>query len=112
VGLAGGLGAIGRFVLDGSVSQRLPGFPWGTLAVNLSGAFALGVLAGAHVHGDALLLAGTAVLGSYTTFSTWILESQRLGESDRVRALALNLAGSLALGLLLAEAGRLVGGAL
>src|SRR5439155_4055304 len=80
VALLGGAGAVGRLVLDAAVSERAgDAFPWGTLVVNLSGAFALGLLAGADVAGDALLLAGTALLGSYTTFSTWMLESQRLG---------------------------------
>src|SRR3954447_19030038 len=64
VTVLGGAGAVGRLVLDAAVSERAgDAFPWGTLAVNLSGAFALGVLAGADVAGDALLLAGTALLG-------------------------------------------------
>ena len=54
-------------------------FPLGTLAVNLSGALLLGFLVGVSLHGDAYLIAGTAVLGSYTTFSTWMLETQRPG---------------------------------
>ena len=77
----GGLGAIGRFLLDGLVSGRIQkDFPLGTLAVNLSGAFLLGLLTGLALEGDALLLAGTATLGSYTTFSTWMLETHRLAE--------------------------------
>ena len=63
----------------GVAARRLE-FPWGTLAVNISGAFALGLVAGLALHGDALLLAGTSLLGSYTTFSTWMLETYRLGE--------------------------------
>jgi CrcB protein len=113
IGLLGGAGAIARFLLDGAVSRRTGGgFPWGTLAVNLSGAFALGVLAGAAVTGDALRLAGTGLLGAYTTFSTWMLESHRLGEDGRLRAGAVNVALSLAAGLLVAWAGKQLGGAL
>ena len=113
VGLLGGVGALGRFLLDGAVSARHGSrLPWGTFAVNMSGSFVLGVLAGAAVKGDALLLAGVALLGSYTTFSTWMLESHRLGEQGQRLALAANLAGSLVAGLVAAELGRLLGGAL
>jgi len=112
VALLGGVGAIGRFVLDDAVSGAAgSNLPWGTFAVNVSGAFLLGLLSGASVDGDPLLLAGVALLGSYTTFSTWLFESHRLGEQRRPYALALNLAGSLVLGLAAAELGRLIGGA-
>jgi CrcB protein len=113
VGLLGGAGAIGRFVLDGAVSSRIGrAFPYGTLAVNLSGALALGVLHGAGVGGDALRLAGTGLLGAYTTFSTWTLESHRLGEDGRLRLGAANLLVSLALGLACAWLGHKLGAAL
>src|SRR5436190_1625733 len=56
VALLGGVGALLRFGLDGFVAERASGseFPWGTFAVNISGSFALGVVAGASLHGDAL----------------------------------------------------------
>jgi CrcB protein len=111
VAVLGGVGALGRFGLDSLVSARFGrDFPLGTLAVNASGAFLLGLLFGAALHDDAYLLAGTAVLGSYTTFSTWMLETQRLGEDGEVRGLALNIALSIAIGLAAAELGRLIGG--
>jgi CrcB protein len=51
------------------------------------------------VTGDALLLTGTALLGSFTTFSTWMVQSERLAsEGDGTLAL-VNVAGSLAVGL-------------
>ena len=100
VGLLGGMGAIARFLLDGAVASRVgSAFPFGTLAVNLTGAIALGVLHGAGVGGDALRLAGTGLIGAYTTFSTWELESHRLGEAGRPRMAAANVLVSLALGL-------------
>ena len=100
VGLLGGTGAIARFLLDGAVASRLAGaFPFGTLAVNLTGALALGALHGAGVGGDALRLAGTGLLGAYTTFSTWALEAHRLGEAGRLRLGAANVLVSLARGL-------------
>jgi fluoride exporter len=109
----GGLGAIGRFLLDGAVSQRAGrSFPWGTLAVNLTGAFLLGVLAGATISRDAYLIAGTGLLGAYTTFSTWALESHRLAEDGRARVGAANLLLSLLAGLAVAWLGQQLGGAL
>jgi CrcB protein len=113
VAMLGGVGAVARFAFDGAVSERTgDAFPWGTLAVNVSGSLLLGLLAGAHVAGDALLLAGTALLGSYTTFSTWMLESHRLGEDGEPDRMWLNLALSLAAGLAAAAIGRALGGVL
>ena len=94
----GGVGALARWTLDGLVSARWGReFPLGTLAVNLTGAFTLG------------LLVGTAALGSYTTFSTWMFESHRLGEDGERRLAVANLAVSLAAGLLAALAGWALG---
>ena len=113
VGLIGGLGALGRFLLDGFVSQRAGGsFPWGTFAVNISGAAALGLLTGLALHGDALVLAGGAALGSFTTFSTWMLETDRSVEDGDVFAAVVNVALTLVAGLAAAELGRLLGEAL
>lgn len=111
VGALGGLASIARFLLDGLVSTSAGGgFPLGTLAVNLSGTVVLGVLVGAGLHGEAYLLGGTAVIGSYTTFSTWMLESHRLAENGRRWLVVANLLLSLALGIGAAELGRTIGG--
>jgi len=111
VGALGGIASIGRFLLDGLISAvGLSRFPLGTLAVNLSGTVALGVLVGAGLHGDAYLLAGTAVIGSYTTFSTWLLESHRLAEEGGRWIVAVNLALSLVLGVAAAALGRTIAG--
>jgi fluoride exporter len=110
VGVVGGAGAIGRFLLDAFVTGRADGdFPYGTLAVNLSGALLLGVVAGAALGGDAHRVVGTGLLGSFTTFSTWALESHRLGEDGQLRLGALNFAISLALGVAAAWLGREAG---
>src|SRR6201986_1677364 len=90
-----------------SVSGRA--FPYGTLAVNLSGAVVLGLLTGLALTGNAALLAGTAAVGSYTTFSTWMLETQRLTEERQHRKAVLNILVSLALGIAAAAVGRLIG---
>jgi fluoride exporter len=106
----GGVGAIARFLLDALISQRAGrDFPFGTLAINLSGAFALGLLTGLALEGDALLLAGTATLGSYTTFSTWMLETHRLAEDGEVRPALVNAVLSLVAGVSAATLGRTIG---
>ena len=110
VAVLGGVGAVARFLVDRTVARRTAGsFPFGTLAVNLSGALVLGVLAGVALPHDVALLAGTALVGSYTTFSTWMLETQRLGEQRQVRYAAANIFVSVALGLAAAAAGIWLG---
>ncbi len=84
----------------------------GTLAVNLSGALLLGLLAGAALHGAALTIVAGGGLGSYTTFSTWMFESHRLGEAGRTKLLWLNLGISLAAGLAALSLGHWLGGVL
>jgi CrcB protein len=107
IGLAGGVGAVTRFVVDGVVATRaVSEFPFGTFVVNLSGAFALGVVAGAALDDDAYRLLATGLLGGYTTFSTWMFESQRLGEDGELRLGVVNLLGSLVLGVIAVWVGR------
>lgn len=111
VGVLGGLGAVARFLLDGTVSRALPAraFPFGTLAVNLSGALVLGVFSGAALRGDAYEVWGVGLIGGYTTFSTWMLESHRLAEERRDGLAAINLVASVVLGVLGTWLGRTLG---
>ncbi|HZU59889.1 MAG TPA: fluoride efflux transporter CrcB [Solirubrobacteraceae bacterium] len=113
IGLVGGVGALARFGLDGAVSSVLGrDFPFGTLLVNVLGAFVLGLLAGLSVQGDRYRLLGTGLIGSFTTFSTWMLESHRLEEDGQPGFGAVNLLISLLAGLGVAWAGQRVGLAL
>ena len=106
VALGGALGGIGRVWLSERVTRlRDDGFPWGTLAVNVSGAGAIGVLAalllepgsGAVVDDPLWLALGVGVLGSYTTVSSFSLQTLALLRSgDHVRAIA-NIAASAGL---------------
>ncbi|MGV0875428.1 fluoride efflux transporter CrcB [Mycolicibacterium sp. XJ879] len=110
VPLFGGLGAVLRFVVDRTVSNRVnSAFPYGTLVVNISGALLLGFLAGLALDPHLALLAGTAFVGSYTTFSTWMLETHRLGEERRVGMAVANIGASLVLGLAAAACGLWLG---
>jgi CrcB protein len=110
VGLLGGCGALARFGLTLLVADRLhPHFPAGTLVVNLSGAFLLGLLAGGAVEGDARLLLGAGAIGSYTTFSTWMVETQRIDEAGKRRIAVANLVLSVVLGLTAAALGHALG---
>lgn len=81
--LAGALGAMARFVLDGAIRARFTTtFPWATMIINVTGSLLLGVLAGLvvfhHHGGDAKLIVGAGFCGGYTTFSTSMFESVRL----------------------------------
>jgi CrcB protein len=106
----GGAGAVARFALDSSVVSRMGReFPYGTLVVNLTGALLLGLVAGLTLSSDNTLLAGTAAIGSYTTFSTWMFETQRLDEERQHVPAALNIALSIVLGVAATALGRWIG---
>jgi len=113
VAALGGLGALLRFQLDEIVQLRLGGeLPIGTLVVNAVGTFALGFLRGLSVTGDDLLVVGTAMLGSFTTFSTWMLETERLAEEGDSGFGIVNVVGSTLVGVAAAAAGWALGAAL
>jgi fluoride exporter len=110
VALIGGAGSVARFLVDGAVSPAAGrDFPFGTMAVNISGAVILGLLTGLILSDHQALLAGTAAVGSYTTFSTWMLETQRLAEERQHRKVLANIVVSLVLGVAAAALGRLIG---
>ena len=110
VALLGGVGTIGRFLLDSLISGRVGrDFPFGTLTINASGALLLGLLTGLAAEGNLLVLAGTATLGSYTTFSTWMFESHRLAEDGETPSAVINVLLSLAVGVGAAALGRTIG---
>jgi CrcB protein len=110
VGVAGGCGAVGRALLTHLVNVRAGrAFPYGTLAVNLSGAVVLGVVAGSGLSGDALRIVGTGFLGAYTTFSTWMFETHHADSAGHRGRAVVNIVLSLAAGLLAIWLGRTVG---
>jgi fluoride exporter len=118
IGLGGFAGAISRYAVDGFVSDRTGGtFPWGTLAVNLTGSFVLGLLFAMtterailppDIRGPVMI----GFIGAYTTFSTYMLESWGLIENGSYGIAFANLGGSLVLGLVAIAAGLIVGRAI
>jgi CrcB protein len=118
IGLGGFAGAISRYLVDGFVADRTAGaFPWGTLAVNLSGSFVLGLLFAmtaerailpADIRGPVMI----GFIGAYTTFSTFMLESWILIENGSYVPAIANLGGSVLLGLAAVLAGLTIGRAI
>jgi CrcB protein len=104
--LAGAVGALARYLLSGLVQQRFDGdLPVGTLAVNLSGALLIGAVVGIdHLQSSATLIAA-GFLGGFTTFSTWMIETIRLGIPPLKRRALFNLIITLIAGVALAAAG-------
>jgi CrcB protein len=115
VGIGGFFGAISRYVVDGWTTNLTGGsFPWGTLVINVSGSFVLGLLFAltaerailpAEIRAPVLI----GYIGAYTTFSTWMLESWRLAEDGALVAAAGNIVGSVVFGLVAVFAGLAVG---
>jgi CrcB protein len=115
VGIGGGIGAILRYLVGAVFLQRFgPGFPWGTFFINVTGSFLIGVvaqLALTRAFGmtpTVRLFAATGVLGGYTTFSTFSLDTFTLVQ-DGAAPLALAYAlGSVVAGFFGAYAGQVV----
>lgn len=112
IGVGGFAGALSRYWLGAYVAQRWPSaFPRGTFVINVSGALALGLIAGASstlIPPAVRLLAGTGFLGAYTTFSTWELETLRLMESRSYVLAGTNLLLTLLAGLAAASLGMYI----
>lgn len=100
IALAGGLGSACRLFLDGVIRTRSRGtLPWGTILINLTGSFLLGLLTGfatdrilpETIH----LVVGAGFLGGYTTFSTASFETVRLLQERKWVAGGVNGLGVL-----------------
>jgi CrcB protein len=118
IGIAGALGALARYGVDGAVARRAPtSFPWGTLVVNVSGALVLGfllTLMTEQLTTAPWLRSALAIgfLGSYTTFSTLTYETYRQLEDGALALAAANILGSAAAGLVAVYLGVVAGRAL
>jgi CrcB protein len=110
VGLVGGAMAVARLALDAVLSDHpVRPFPAGILAVNLLGTLVLGFAAGAALNGEALVIVAGGGTGSFTTFSTWMLDTERLADSGRSDLALLNIGISLVVGFLAVALGHLLG---
>jgi CrcB protein len=115
VGVGGFLGSIARYVVDRRVTNLFGGsMPWGTVVINVSGSFAVGLLFALIVERTAVSPSLRAPLmigfvGAYTTFSTFALESWRLIEDCAWLLAALNIGGSILICLIAVIAGVAVG---
>jgi CrcB protein len=115
--VAGACGAVLRYLVDHVVQHRAGGgFPLGTLTINVSGSLVLGILTGSALHHGVsatwLTVAGTGLIGAYTTFSTFAYDTVRLAEGEQWRPAILNVMISVVLGLGAAALGLAVGSAL
>ncbi len=106
VGIGGVVGAIARHL----VGERVDGRTRDTLAVNLLGSFALGLLLAAPVDESALLVLGTGFCGAFTTFSSFAFETVRLAETDQVGKAVFNATANLVGALLAVGLGTVVAG--
>ena len=105
VAIAGAIGALARWGIGAWFGHRFPSFPWGTMVVNISGSFILGVMFAVLVErniGSATsrLVLMTGLMGAYTTFSTFSLETFRLFEDGATGSALANIGFSVLLGLL------------
>ena len=113
IGLGGFIGAISRYSLGATIHRQLGnGFPFGTLAVNALGCFAIGVVmtladAGA-IKTETRLVIATGFLGSLTTFSTFSYETFALLQVGRTGAAVSNMALNGAIGLIAVLLGHFI----
>lgn len=110
VGAGGAVGAGLRYLVDLAVTAHWGSrFPWGTLIVNVTGSFLLGVLTGALTETTILAVAGAGLLGGYTTFSAVNAAAATLILAGRVRAAVLSILGNAAGAVAAAAAGLAAG---
>jgi CrcB protein len=111
VAAIGAIGAPLRVVVDTEVMRRVPpgDTPWGTTVINLSGSLVLGLVTGLGLYhafpATPRLLLGTALCGSFTTFSTFTYETAVLGQRGEGRIATVYVVGSMVGGCLAAAAG-------
>jgi CrcB protein len=104
VALGGGLGAAGRYGVSLAMPLKPGEWPWATFCVNVVGSLAIGVLAGwLSTRGDAgepwRLFLGVGVLGGFTTFSAYSLETLRMVERGEWPMAIMYVLGSVLAGL-------------
>jgi fluoride exporter len=109
VGIGGFFGSMARFAISRKFNNKEKLLPAGTIIVNLSGAFLLGLMTGADLGRDYLLFAGTGFMGAFTTFSALKLETIQLHISKEKKAFFLYIGITYTFGLILAYLGYMAG---
>jgi CrcB protein len=113
--IGGAAGTVARYLLGGAVYRLMgAGFPYGTLVVNVSGCFILGILAALAdkkfiLGPDARLLLMIGFCGAFTTFSTLIFESDSLVRNGQAMRAFTNILVSVIFGFILFRVGGLLG---
>lgn len=115
VALGGALGGMGRFAISNLIARHCgKAFPWGTLAVNASGAFCAGWLLGsqglASLPSPLWLFSVAGLLGGYTTVSSFSLQTLELWQDGQTLRAALNVGATLLMGLAMVTLGWMVAG--
>jgi CrcB protein len=116
--IAGSLGTLSRYLVDGVVSQHtVARLPWGTFAVNVTACLLIGVVftvttQRAVVSSSLRVALTTGFVGSYSTFSTLMLESVRLAEGGSIAYAVLNIVGSVLAGIAAVGIGIVIGRAI
>src|SRR5258705_1056943 len=105
VGVGGGLGALARYYIAGAIQSAATAFPWDILVVNVSGGFLMGVIVEAsalrlNLSPDLRAFLTVGILGGYTTFSTFSLDSALLLQKGEYAQAAFYVIGSVVLSIL------------
>jgi fluoride exporter len=111
IGLGGFIGAVSRYLVSRYLSNILPSFPLGTLAVNILGSFLLGFIVyslsqGKTISPDMRDFITIGIIGGFTTMSTFAYESFRLAELNQMIFFALNIALNIILCIAAIYAGK------
>ena len=114
VALGGVIGSLGRYAVGVALPHGADGFPWATLTVNLTGAFAMGLVVAYLVdrpgaHRLVRPFVGVGVLGGWTTFSALAIDVVHLGAADRPQAALGYVAATFLVGTLAVAAGSAIG---
>jgi CrcB protein len=114
VALGGIIGSLGRYAVGAALPHEPGAFPWATLVVNVTGAFAMGLLVAylvdrPGVHRLARPFVGVGVLGGWTTFSALAVDVVQLGSADHVQAALVYVVATFLVGTLAVASGAFVG---
>ena len=110
VGVGGGLGALARYYIAGAIQSAVTNFPWGIFVVNISGGLLMGLIVEAsalklNLAPDLRAFLTVGILGGYTTFSTFSLDSALLLQRGEYMQAAAYVIGSVVLSILALFAG-------